>query len=461
MFDLKYRPQKLNDVIGNKSLVLVLKSRIKTKSLFSRSLLLSGPKGCGKTTTARIIAKTLYCDNPSQEGPCLECYGCNVIESGADSSFFEFDAATSGTVENIRNIVDGIEYGSVDGKPTIVIMDEAHRLSKGSQDALLKTLEDRRIFIIFCTTEPYSMRSAMRDRLEEYTFSPPSREDLVSRLAFVCDQEKIEYTLPLLNVIAEKNSDNPRTSLTSLYSIHMMGGLDELNISNYFGDDLKECVHAMLLLWTNGSVDFWKRWDFIVRAFSPAETKEAVCSVISEFFRHMTGVKKDDRFTKFRFTESIRLMARDISYIERPQYADIEMLLFTYFDFTAPVEYTVRQAVERSDPTREKPVEAVREKLPEATEWFEKGTSSIPSVVASQKKKQEISIDKPQVKRTVEVDGVVFTTGEDLTSLDAKMRKTEDSPSPSSSNLNARTFVPEYSSDNILSEGDWANGVGR
>lgn len=459
MFDLKYRPQKFSDLIGNRVVISAITTRIKTDSLFSRSLLLSGPKGCGKTTTARIIAKTLYCDSPMPEGPCLECYGCQVIDSGADSNFYEFDAATSGTVENIRSIIDGVDYASVDGKPTIVIMDEAHRLSKASQDALLKTLEDRRLFVIFCTTEPYSMRSAIRDRLEEYTFAPPTRQDLVERLSYVCKEEGIAYTPSALETIADKNSDNPRTSLTSLFSIWKMGGLDDLNLANYFGDDLKEAVHAMLLLWTNGSTDFWKKWDFIIRTFSPSETKESICAVISEFFRHVTGVKKNESFSKFRFTESLRLMARDISYVERPQYADIEMLLFSYFDFTAPVEFTVRNQVLENRPVENRPVE----KLPEATDWFEKGTSTIPSVVANQKKKQEVKLEKKSVEKKsveVEVDGVVFTTGENLTSLDSKIRKTEETV-PSSSNLNARSFVPEYSSDNILSEGDWANGVGK
>lgn len=454
MFDLKYRPQNFSNLIGNRVVIDSITKRIKTKSLFSRSLLLSGPKGCGKTTTARIIAKTLYCDSPTPEGPCLECYGCKIIDSGADSNFYEFDAATSGTVENIRNIIDGVEYASVDGKPTVVIMDEAHRLSKASQDALLKTLEDRRLFVIFCTTEPYSMRSAMRDRLEEYTFAPPTRQDLIDRLSQVCVKEGIAYTESALNTIAEKNGDNPRTSLTSLYSIWMMGGLDELNLANYFGDDLKDAVSSMLLLWTNGSTDFWKKWDFIVKTFSPSETKESLCTVISEFFRHVTGVKKNDVFSKYRFTESLRLMARDISYIERPQYADIEMLLFSYFDFTAPVEFTVRNQVSENRPL---------EKLPEVTEWFEKGTSNIPSVVANQKKKQEVTLERgtPEKKSVeIEIDGVVFTTSENLTSLDSKIRKVEES-APSSSNLNTRSFIPEYSSDIILSEGDWANGVGK
>ena len=184
-----------------------------------------GSKGCGKTTMARIVARAIVCDNLNDGEPCDSCESCNSFTDESSVSFDEYDAATQGTVDRVRSLLSDLDFGSFDGKPRVVILDEAHRLSKGAQDALLKAMEDRRLVVILCTTEPRKIVDAIRSRVEEYPISPPSEDAVVALLRKVCKAEKILVDVDALLIVAKSLKNCPRECICALDTLRTLGSV--------------------------------------------------------------------------------------------------------------------------------------------------------------------------------------------------------------------------------------------
>lgn len=290
-FDLKYRPAKFSDVVGNVGVVKLLLTRSSSGTLAGRSMMFGGPKGCGKTSLARIVARAIACTNLSSGEPCGTCEGCISVQHGSSSSYDEYDAATQGTVDKIRELVDDLEYGTLDGKPRVVILDEAQRLTKGSQDALLRSMEDRRIIVILCTTEPHSIKTAIRSRVEEYPVQPPPMEGLMTLLESVCVKEGVSYDRDSLEAVVRACGQCPRTCLTSLETLALLGGVRTATVSELFRhDSFKQVVQVLEnldkdLLTTFNLVD-----DLLLRE-GPTWTRDTLVSAIMDSIRVHLGCR--------------------------------------------------------------------------------------------------------------------------------------------------------------------------
>jgi len=240
--DTRYRPTQFDDVIGQDASVKVLRQFVRSGTGFHQSYVFCGFHGSGKTTMGRILARALLCDAPVDGDPCDKCTSCtSILERGTAECFTEFDAATNSGKDDIRAIVETLNYDTFSGKRRIYLMDEAHRLSKDALDALLKPMEDtvqgsedKMLVCIFCTTEPERMRSTIFSRCAPaFVIRRVTPERIADRLAHVCEKEGIPYEREALILIAEATECHIRDGLKSLEGVWMLGGATVDNVRSY------------------------------------------------------------------------------------------------------------------------------------------------------------------------------------------------------------------------------------
>ena len=217
----KYRPQIFEDVVGQEPIERTLKNAI-AQDKVSHAYLLCGPRGTGKTTTARLIAKALLCEKGPTPSPDGTCEDCQMIAAGAHPDVYELDAASRTGVENVREeIINRVQFAPTRGKFKVYVIDEVHMLSTPAFNALLKTLEEPPSHVVFvlCTTDPQKVPETILSRCQRFDFRPISPEAMVSRLGAICVSEDVEFEGEALDLIAHRAEGGMRNALTSLEQI--------------------------------------------------------------------------------------------------------------------------------------------------------------------------------------------------------------------------------------------------
>lgn len=212
----KYRPMTFDAVVGQTALTTTLKNSIKNGKL-AHAYLFCGPRGVGKTTCARIFAKTINCLNPRGDGEaCNECESCTAFNEQRSYSIHELDAASNNSVEDIRQLIEQVRIPPQIGKYKVFIIDEVHMLSTSAFNAFLKTLEEppRHAIFILATTEKHKLLPTILSRCQIYDFSRMSVDDIVAHLANVAAKEGIKCEPAALNVIAQKADGGMRDALS-------------------------------------------------------------------------------------------------------------------------------------------------------------------------------------------------------------------------------------------------------
>ncbi len=217
----KYRPQNFNTVVGQAHITTTLKNAVKNNQL-AHAFLFCGPRGVGKTTCARILAKTINCENQTKDGEaCNVCHSCISFDAGTSLNIHELDAASNNSVDDIRNLVEQVRFAPQAGKYKVYIVDEVHMLSSAAFNAFLKTLEEPPPYAIFilATTEKHKILPTILSRCQIFDFKRITNNDTVVHLEEICEKESIKADRAALHIIAQKSEGCMRDSLSILDKI--------------------------------------------------------------------------------------------------------------------------------------------------------------------------------------------------------------------------------------------------
>ena len=228
----KYRPLNFTKLVGQNNLIKTLSGSIERGRL-AHAYILTGVRGVGKTSTARIIAKLFNCTNPEKSSeiainPCGVCDSCLGIAEGKNIDVLEIDAASNTGVDNIRELIDGVGYKPLTSKFRVYIIDEVHMLSKGAFNALLKTLEEppEHVKFIFATTEIRKVPITILSRCQRFDLQIVPSKILIDHLKWVCEEEKINFTLEALQIIVRVSGGSVRDALSLLDQSASISGDD-------------------------------------------------------------------------------------------------------------------------------------------------------------------------------------------------------------------------------------------
>jgi DNA polymerase-3 subunit gamma/tau len=261
----KYRPQTFDTVVGQSHITTTLKNAIRHNQL-AHAFLFCGPRGVGKTTCARILAKTINCESQTKEGEaCNKCHSCVSFNEGTSMNIHELDAASNNSVDDIRALVEQVRFAPQAGRYKVYIIDEVHMLSSAAFNAFLKTLEEPPSYAIFilATTEKHKILPTILSRCQIFDFKRITTNDTVDHLSEICKKEDIEADKAALQVIAQKSEGCMRDALSIMDKIVSFTGgklnytntLEHLNILDadyYFkllGCMLKQDLSGALLLY--------------------------------------------------------------------------------------------------------------------------------------------------------------------------------------------------------------------
>ncbi|MBR6163157.1 DNA polymerase III subunit gamma/tau [bacterium] len=265
----KYRPQTFLDLVGQENVVNTLSNAIKLNKI-AHAYLLCGPRGTGKTSSARILAKSLNCQEGPTLTPCGKCPSCVDITNSVPVDVIEIDAASNRSVEDAHEILSKIQYVPVNGRYKIYIIDEVHMLSRFAFNALLKTLEEppENVIFIFATTEPQKVLDTIISRCQRFDFKRITTDDIVKRLEYISEKENINISKQALYSIAKNSQGGMRDSLALLDQVSVLGYNKQIDV-----EDINELL---------GRISFDALYE-IVEDISSANSMESV-SLIDKIY---------------------------------------------------------------------------------------------------------------------------------------------------------------------------------
>ncbi|MEM9748533.1 MAG: DNA polymerase III subunit gamma/tau, partial [Actinomycetota bacterium] len=221
---LRYRPRRFSEIKGQDHVVQALRNSV-AEGRAGQAYLFSGPRGTGKTTTARVLAKVLNCQNPIDGEPCCECESCLSVERGTSYDVHELDAASNNGVEAMRDLIEKASLGTP-GRHKVYILDEVHMLSKAAEAALLKTLEEPPDHVVFvlATTDPQKMSDTIRSRTQHHQFRLLPSDTLLDHARWVAGDAGLGVSDDALEEALSQGGGSARDTLTALETIANAGG---------------------------------------------------------------------------------------------------------------------------------------------------------------------------------------------------------------------------------------------
>jgi DNA polymerase III subunit gamma/tau len=304
----KYRPIRFDSVVGQAHIANTLKKAISSDHL-AQAFLFCGPRGVGKTTCARILAKVLNCERPTSDTePCDECDSCKAFRENSSLNVYELDAASNNSVEHIRALIEQVRFAPQRGKYKIYIIDEVHMLSTAAFNAFLKTLEEPPSYAIFilATTEKHKIIPTILSRCQIFDFNRIQISDMAAHLRRICEQEGIEPEEEALHVIAQKADGALRDALSIFDRIVSFAGdkltyrdvIDNLNILDY--DYYFKITDALL---TENTADLFLLFDNILHKGFDVEV---FLNGLSMHLRNLLVCKDSQTLQLMELTGSIR-----------------------------------------------------------------------------------------------------------------------------------------------------------
>ncbi len=418
-----HRPKEFSQLIGQSHITKLLKAEL-SKGLLGHAYLFIGPRGTGKTTTARILAKALNCEKLKNGEPCGVCGMCTAFEEGKFIDLFEIDAASNRGIDEIREIKEKIEYNPTMGKQKVYIIDEVHMLTKEAFNALLKTLEEPPSFVTFilATTEPHKVPATIMSRCEKYEFRLGGSKELLQSLSGIMEAEHIKIDKKGLDLLVTHSGGSYRDAASLLDTIIASTGDKEITfaeIRSALGLPDAELVNTYMMAIAERSLG------------SALATLEEIFSRgtnISQFIKSVILLARDSMLDK----EKAQEVSTELANLGKPRFLEIiKVLLDAYsaqkyaFDQRLPLQLATIQLI----PEQEAPLDATRiskvvKETSTATSLSEETQmasvqASVPEVKTILQKEAEV-LPKPKKKlkkkkaKKVEAKPVPFDTIVDL-----------------------------------------------
>lgn len=336
----KYRPATFDSVVGQSHVTNTLKNAIKMGQL-AHAFLFSGPRGVGKTTCARILAKAINCTNPPEDGEaCNACESCTGFNEGRSLNIHELDAASNNSVEDIRKIIDQVRYVPATGRKSVFIIDEVHMLSSAAFNAFLKTLEEPPAHAVFilATTEKHKILPTILSRVQKFDFKRIKVDAIADHLKGICEKEDIQYEYDALQLIGLKADGGLRDGLSIFdqivsfssrkvsYKI-VVENLNVLDYAYYFKvvEMMLQADHDGLFLMLNEVIDM----GFEVKDFMTGLTEHFRNLLIARTPKTVGLLETSDNIKK-RYTEQVQTVS--------------QTLLLNAFNLASAAEQTLRNA---------------------------------------------------------------------------------------------------------------------
>ncbi len=349
----KYRPQKFSEVIGQEHVTKTLLNAVSSNKV-SHAYLFCGPKGCGKTTVARLLAKAVNCENENGPEPCNKCSSCKEIIGGNSMDIIEIDAASHRGIDEIRELRDGVRFGPVKSKYKVFILDEAHQLTSGAANALLKILEEAPSHTIFvlATTEAHKMISTIISRCQRFDFRKITVPEMVKRLEKIVKNEKMSVEKEVLSIIAAASGGSLRDGeslLSQIFSFVPEGGtVKKEDVKNLLGVIERQLVGDFIeALLKDNAVDALK---IMEDSLSQGITPEALYENIMQYLREMMVLKiifqKEERESTRSLMNSLltKLTKEEVErikgQIENLSTQEIKTIIDSFFDAGQRIKYS-------------------------------------------------------------------------------------------------------------------------
>ncbi len=310
----KYRPQKLEEVVGQEHIKQALSNAI-TLGKISHAYLFTGPRGTGKTSTARILAKSLNCVEGPTVTPCGKCASCVDITNTVPIDVIEIDAASNRKVEDAQNILEKIQYVPVNGKYKIYIIDEVHMLTNTAFNALLKTLEEppKNVVFILATTESHKVLDTIKSRCQRFDFRRITTDDIAKHLRYISDKENIKISDGALYSIAKNSAGGMRDSIALLDQVSILGESKEItedDINNLLGrisfDILNEMAQYII---DSDSINAVK---ILEKVYNSGNEPVQILSNLMYYFKNLLIVKNCDANTTIELTNLNEVQLKEL-----------------------------------------------------------------------------------------------------------------------------------------------------
>ena len=295
----KYRPQKFDEVVKQEHITKTLINSI-SQNRVAHAILFSGPRGTGKTTVARILAKAMNCEKGPTPYPCNICRSCIEITRGSGVDVFEIDGASNNSVDNIRNLRENIKYKPAHSSFKIYIIDEVHMLSTSAFNALLKTLEEppEHVMFFFATTEPHKIPVTILSRCQRHDFRRIDTESIVKHMKSLCDKEKVDISMESLGLIAQEGDGSMRDSLSFLDQV-VSSSSDAITLKHVVG--LLGIIDRKVLFDISENIlekNIVKALDCLDEIYSCGHDLQKFYMDLTEHFRDLLVVKIGEKVNK-------------------------------------------------------------------------------------------------------------------------------------------------------------------
>lgn len=287
----KWRPQKFEDVVGQPQVTTTLRNEIQNGRI-NHAYLFTGSRGTGKTTCAKILAKAVNCLNPVNGDPCGQCENCRGIDEGSILDVVEMDAASNRSIDDIRDLIDEVQFRPARGKYRVYIIDEVHMLTKEAFNALLKTLEEppEHVIFILATTEVHKLLSTILSRCQRFDFHRIAPEYISYRLKYVAEQENATITDDAAMLIAALSDGAMRDALSLMdRCLGVSTDIDTDTVRNAAGLVSKDYIFELAVSCINKNVE--KALSYINNLYNESKDMSRLCDELLEHFRSLMFIK--------------------------------------------------------------------------------------------------------------------------------------------------------------------------